>query len=289
MVTATHHPSVWLPGMLKHMIVELRFAYHAQVSPNCLSLKTNHPYFSWWWCDRGRVRVDIQGAKYVIMPGQWALLPIRRERQHEIEPGTVLISVAFQAMWATGMPLLKTPGPIITSGRHDADLRHCALQICQASHVISTQPADSSALQTTPLYAMQGNLFLFISTLFSRATQLGCALNPPGSGDERLDMILAEMNRDLSAGPLPLDQWAHMAGLSRSQLDRLCQKLLGQSLRQHRDRLLLEEIRQRLLVGSESVKQISAAFGFVDSAHFCRWVRQQSGQTPIELRHTPSA
>lgn len=284
--------SRWLQSLIKHISVELRIAYHAQVNPSMLSLRTHHPFYTWWWCEKGHARVRTKDGDYHIHPGQWVLLPTMRERRQDIDAGTCLVSISFQAVWATGVPLLNMRRPLIVDGVHDNLFRRTALAVCRLWQDMCKQTSSmktDSPLQTTNIYRLQGRLHLFVSELFDRAITHGCQLNPPGSGDDRLDYVLEEMRRDVRAGPLPLAAWSRQAGLSRSQLDRLCREWLGMNLRQRRDQMLMEEIRQRLLIGSESIKELAASLGFVDSAHFCRWVRRNTGHSPLEIRQNLSA
>lgn len=279
-------PMIASPRPTGDLTVELRFAYHAEVAPATLDLHTRHPFYTWWWCDRGRARVTLDGRDHLVRPGQWVLFPPNCERRHRIDPGTVLVSISFEAVWSTGMPLLEMPGLLIVDGDGHAAVRRVARDLCRAEQALRSRPGVPASPRPggVAAFRLRGRLMLFIAELFDRAADLGCTLTTPGSGDERLDWVLKEMRSRLRAGPLPWPEWSRRVGLSRSQLDRLCRQVHGVSLRQRRDQLLLDELRKRLCTGRESIKQVAALLGFVDTAHLCRWTRRHTGRSPREIR-----
>lgn len=277
---------------MKDIAVDLRYAYHAEVAPQMLDLRVRHPFFSWWWFDRGAGSVRSATREDRIEAGQWMLFPPHYERRHRIDRHTVLISISFEAVWATGTPLLDMPGPLVVDGGNDTELRRMARSVCRAREAFQPRqdiPTRTTRLNSLAACRLHGRLLVFVAALFDRATALGCSLNAPTSGDERLDWVLRDMRSRLSAGPLPWSEWSGHVGLGRSQLDRLCRQTHGVSLRQRRDQLLLDELRQRLWAGRDSIKEIAASLGFVDTAHFCRWTRHHTGRSPRELRREAMA
>ena len=109
------------------------------------------------------------------------------------------------------------------------------------------------------------------------------AICSPGTGDTRLDVVLDQLAGRARAGPLPFVAWKQMTGLGRQQLDRLACLHLGCRLREHRDKVLLAEVHHRLAADHSSIKLHAFELGFVDTAHFCRWVKRQSGLSPTQL------
>ena len=123
----------------------------------------------------------------------------------------------------------------------------------------------------------------FVECLLAQSAVQGAARCAPTTGDARLDLVIDHLSRFLRAGPLPYAEWKRTTGLSRPHLDRLARVNLRLSLREHRDHLLLTEIHRRLSIDRSSIKRHALDLGFVDSSHFCHWVKRQSGLTPQML------
>lgn len=267
------------------------FAYHSAVKSDARCLRVTHPFFTWWWCDCGQIDLRLLETRshLQIRQGQWVLIPPYIEREHAITDDTVIVSISFYAFWPTGLPLLELVQPMVITCQNKlayAPLRRKALAVCRAYACEQVRRRASDPLHGLAVCGLQGQLYIFISELFGQAVMLGAKLNGPGSGDSRLDAVLSDMRTHLAAGPLPMTRWSRIAGLSRSQLDRLAQQRLGMSLRQHRDRWLVDAMYQQLSTGGDSIKQLAAAYGFVDSAHLCHWVRQQTNRSPLQIRRS---
>lgn len=84
--------------------------------------------------------------------------------------------------------------------------------------------------------------------------------------------------------PLPLDELARYAGLSRRQLERLFDKHLGCAPTRYYLQLRLQRARQLLTQTNLSVAEIGSACGFVSGPHFSRCYRDMHGIAPREER-----
>jgi AraC-like DNA-binding protein len=132
--------------------------------------------------------------------------------------------------------------------------------------------------------AFQSGFNGFIGALLDELFANGAVVDGPETGEPRVDAILDDLRMQASAGPLPYAKWQRELGLSRSQLDRIAVRALGHTLRTQRDNLLLATAARRLADPAHSVKEVAASLGFVDSSHFCRWIRRASGQSPDSFR-----
>ena len=73
-------------------------------------------------------------------------------------------------------------------------------------------------------------------------------------------------------------------GITSTQLNRVCQRVLGHAaLGVLHGRLVLEAQRD-LAYTTQSIKQIAGGLGFVDAAYFTRFFQRQTGQTPTAWR-----
>ena len=82
---------------------------------------------------------------------------------------------------------------------------------------------------------------------------------------------------------------AHELGVSATQLNRVCQQVLGHSaLGVLHGRTVLEAQRE-LTYTTLSVKHIALGLGFTDAGYFTRFFQRETGRTPSAWRHSASA
>jgi AraC family transcriptional regulator, transcriptional activator of pobA len=97
---------------------------------------------------------------------------------------------------------------------------------------------------------------------------------------QRFRTLIEQQFRDQPA----LSRCAEQIGITSTQLNRVCQQVLGcSSLALLHSRLLLEAQRE-LAYTSMSIKQIAHGLGFADAAYFTRFYQRQTGLPPTEWR-----
>ena len=89
--------------------------------------------------------------------------------------------------------------------------------------------------------------------------------------------------------PIGADDLAHLAGLSRRQLERLFRKYIGRTPTQYYLGLRLERARYLLFQTDLSVLDVALACGFVSGSHFSKCYRQIYGRTPQAERRVRAA
>nr|WP_068890381.1 helix-turn-helix transcriptional regulator [Pedobacter panaciterrae] len=78
--------------------------------------------------------------------------------------------------------------------------------------------------------------------------------------------------------------YAALMGISLYKLDKMGKEHLGKTVYQLiRDRLF-QEAMKLLREGKDSVKEITFELGFRDQAYFARFIRKQTGLSPLEIR-----
>lgn len=93
------------------------------------------------------------------------------------------------------------------------------------------------------------------------------------------ERVEAEFRRQPSLAALAAD-----LGITTTQLNRVCQRVLGRpALAVLHDRLALEAQRE-LAYTSMSVKQVALGLGFADAAYFTRFFRRATGLSPTAWR-----
>jgi AraC family transcriptional activator of pobA len=73
-------------------------------------------------------------------------------------------------------------------------------------------------------------------------------------------------------------------GITPTQLNRVCQQVLGHSAQAVLHTRLLMEAQRDLLYTSMSIKQVALALGFSDAAYFTRFFEREAGVTPSAWR-----
>lgn len=105
------------------------------------------------------------------------------------------------------------------------------------------------------------------------------------SAHSGLARALDEVRRDVSR-PWRVSEIASVAGLSSTQLERLCRRTLGMSPRGVLQRLRVEEAVRLLSTTSMTAGEIAAACGFYDQSSFTRQFRSVLGLTPGAYRRS---
>ncbi|MCG2679891.1 MAG: AraC family transcriptional regulator [Kiritimatiellae bacterium] len=77
---------------------------------------------------------------------------------------------------------------------------------------------------------------------------------------------------------------ASICSLSKSQLNRLFRRCFGMAPHEYWEKRRFALICSLLRKSDQTVKQISATFGFDDKAYFSRWFKKMSGGSPKEFR-----
>jgi transcriptional regulator GlxA family with amidase domain len=104
-----------------------------------------------------------------------------------------------------------------------------------------------------------------------------------GGGSAKLAEALALMEANL-AEPLPTEDIARLAGVSRRQLERLFRQHLGALPSRWYLELRLQRAQRQLRQTHQSVLQIGLACGFASGPHFSNAYRAHFGRTPRDER-----
>lgn len=272
-----------------HAASELRaeLAYRGAVEASMLRMRTRHPFYTWWQVLSGRATLRSGDARWDVTPGHWVLIAPNLERSHEIEPGTELVSLSFTWNWPLGGPVLDAGAVRVAPVAQTPRLCRYAQRAIRRLTVANPSErlmARERVLDAAQWQRFRASLHAFVGELIDAVLALGGRVTSPQTVDARLRHILSDLATRPTAGPLPYERWRPLVGVGRVQIDRLARQHLGMSLHEWRDRQLAREVRRRLLANTTVIKTVAAELGFVDSAHFHRWVKKHLGLIPSEVR-----
>ena len=271
---------------IRHLQVAPFIVYRGTVSHGAGPLAVTHPFYTWWWILEGEVRLTVAGGERRVGAGFWVLIPAGMPRTQQFRPGSRILSINFQCGWPTGIPVLEIPRLLVAPAEALPPLYPLAAALCDATGKEESRSLATYEPTLPEGLRFQADLIRFAELLLGYAARHGGGcLSRRSPGDRRLEIALHTLHEHPRAGPLPYGEWQRQTGLGRSQIERLARRHLGTSLPAYRDRLLVTEACRALSGEPLLIKEVAAAFGFVDSAHFCRWMRRKTGHSPLELRH----
>ncbi|WP_052732249.1 helix-turn-helix domain-containing protein [Hymenobacter terrenus] len=132
-------------------------------------------------------------------------------------------------------------------------------------------------------YVLAALTNVLLAYLNDQPAAVGAALGSPDSY-QRLYHAFAEALEAHLARLHTVAGYAALLGLPPKQLNRLCQRIRGQSaLATIHERLNLEA-RRHLFRSGQSVKEIGYSLGFADPAYFSAFFKRLNGQSPEAFR-----
>ncbi len=172
---------------------------------------------------------------------------------------------------------------------------HCSLYIAKV--LCDRLPSEACALTITPLIrelleelhasppgpvqtAEESRLLMVLLDRLNRTSRVGSYL--PGSSDPVLAPILDALEQN-PADARSLADWARLVNATERTLLRRCQRDLGMSLAQWKQRLKVTASLLQLRAGT-SVEAVAFDLGYSSSSAFISMFRKLTGETPDEYR-----
>jgi AraC family L-rhamnose operon transcriptional activator RhaR len=273
------------PGAIRLGPVDVDVYHWAEMADTVVNPPHRHTYYEVCWVEAGTGEFTVDGRTHPIGPG--SLLFARPGVPHRIvsrrAPGIRLAWVAFH--------LRLPPGGDELAALFDA-FAGSARPLAHDGH--SRVAALWAALRATgdgPALPGQGAAITSVArALLVALAQAGTeGLRPtpaaaPEAGTAAVRLVLRYVQDNLDR-PLPVDELARHAHLSRRQLSRLFAVHVGQSPAGYVERTRLDHAAALLVRTDLPIKRIAAAVGYGDVAGFTRAFTRRLGSPPGRFRH----
>ena len=238
---------------------------------------------------KGHGRLEIGGVKTEVPAGS-AFLAAPGLRRQWFAEGTLLLSVAFRAVWPDGRSLFSKGLDTVLDSRQSRSLKHATSRLHSAIHGRKREVTYVEASRKQPLdlvswcareAAFREWFVAYVKTLWGMGIR---PMTRQTSHDARLQEILHR----LDSWPLhqPLDCHAIVEGLKLGtrRMEQLLATGIGQTPHGYLNLRRLDNARLRLADEDGSLKELAFALGFRHASHFTVWFKRCTGMTPGAYR-----
>jgi AraC family transcriptional activator of pobA len=235
---------------------------------------------------RGQVSARLEAGTFSLRGTAVVVVPAGVVHGFRFTPGVqggvVTVAEPHAQRLLAGQPGLADAA---LSSRATALSAAAARPVQAASDALHQEFNDSHAWRTLAVDAALTQLLLALARL--PGTGRGAGRGAPAASASRADThvrrfrtLVAERFR---AQPGMAELAAEMA-ITPTQLNRVCQQVLGCSALAVLHARLLLEAQRELAYTTMSIKRISLGLGFADAAYFTRFFERQAGSTPSAWR-----
>lgn len=222
----------------------------------------------------------IDGRRESLRVGDLMLVPAgarhREETKGNARAKLGWIGFDFTDGEADFPPALKVP---LATREYEAELRRLFDVICT-----ERQGSTAGHLARAELVLRE------ILILLSRLRPAGEASAPRATAKKaRAPQLVQSAALTLTGNlsqPLRIRDLAHYHSLSPSHFALLFRRHHGETPQRYLQKVRLERATALLRAGALNIKEIAAACGYVDAAHFCHAFKAATGSTPKQFRKT---
>lgn len=234
----------------------------------------------------GRVQAVLDEAVHHLQGPCALAVPALVVHGFDFEPGIdgtvitvaarqVQALVAVDAAWSAALASARTLAPAPPA-------------LLQLAAALRQDYARGDAWRALALDTALRRLLLEFARALPAATTAPAETAAPARARQHVQRFQALVESRFREQP-PLSALAAPLGITPTQLERVCRRVLGRSaLGVLHGRLLLEAQRELGYTGL-SVKQVAMGLGFADAGYFTRWFQRHSGFTPTAWRAASAA
>lgn len=219
----------------------------------------------------GEGRLDYEGARHVLSPGETMLLTFPHANRYWLERGKCweyfwIILTGREALRLAGA-ILTAKGPVLKSPPPAVD------RMAGACVALLSGIADVPGAVSASAYAAITALY---DEAFGAAAE---AADLPSSIARAQSFVEDNLSRVMDVGTL-----ARVAGLSRAHFVRLFTCAVGEPPSDHIFRKRMERAMRMLLATDTPVSAVAKACGFADANYFSKAFRRWQGCSPGVFR-----
>lgn len=237
-----------------------------------------------WLIRKGWAEVEHDGQIWRALPGQWLVVkPV--ERMQRFSPDAKILSVAFDAQWPDGAPLINDGLSIVLDAARYPALERYAQVLVRSMKKVSTENWDARhhAVDFYGYMRLQARLSLWLTSLVAALQSSGIKLNIKQNIDERVMRAVRMIDGQSYAEPVNVDALADQVGMSAVHLTRLFKEQLQITPVSYHTRVRIEQARRRLHFSDARIKEVAIELGFFHLSHFSRWFKQHAGVSPRQF------
>jgi AraC family transcriptional regulator, transcriptional activator of pobA len=238
--------------------------------------------FQLFWIERGRCAVSFDGADQSVQGPCVLIVPPLVMHGFRFEPDTHGDVVTVLAQHVS--KLLSTEPSLEKRLLRPRVEALTAQQAASVAGAVQALRDEFSRAEDWRALGVDSALIRLLVALGRNTPSLEDRASPQGARSaqhlQRFKRLIEARYRQQPA----LSALAGEIGITTTQLNRVCQALLGcSSVAVLHARLLLEAQRE-LAYTSMSIKQIAHGLGFSDAAYFTRFYQRMTGQSPTQWR-----
>ena len=236
-----------------------------------LTLPHSSPDGRLFWLTQGQGHILLDGLRHSVAPNSAVFVP--GDRLLAFEAAQPLFGTAVSIPQGTEVPLPENA---------------CVLRLRTAqsqSELSSLLDAMSREQRTSREYHGQAaRAHAMLISVWLRRIVDDTPAPDPLRADQRLTRNFARLiARDYSTGA-PMARYADMLDVSPAHLSRSCKRACGKSAAALLSGRILHGARSLLSDSPHRVGRIASHLGFTSASQFTRFIQNQTGMTPTQLR-----
>lgn len=250
-----------------------------------------HGQYSAHLIRRGWLRMDAEGERVEVRPGQWLFCFADRIHQ-QLSPDMHILSIRMSNAWPNDTQLFHaTRKTLVLNAAEHPQLELLAVALVADMGAVEQRTENPiftyrwrTRLDFDTYMRHQQHVLAWTVLAADIVQQHGWTLRIPRGIDTRLAKVLALLDDLEINAPFPRAPLQGVGGLTVKQLDRMCRSALGMTLRGYWDQRRLHAARFRLDQPASSIKETAVELGFAQLSHFSAWFKRYTGLSPRAYR-----
>ena len=236
---------------------------------------------------KGWVEVEHDGQLLRAGPGEWLILK-PTQRTQRLSDDVHLLSVAFEATWPDGRPLLMDGLSCLIPADRCPRLETQSLKIARLMDRIA--PDAWNAKDSITSYAeyldVQAQLAIWLKLLIDILGKIGIVPTMLHSSDARVMHAVRLLEAHPLHASINLEELASQVGVSPNYLGCIFKQHIGNTPATFRNNLKLDYAKRTLGTPDVRVKEVAMDLGFVHLSQFSRWFKLHTSTTPRDYANS---